>query len=158
LLKLVSNNEETTREIGRQVGSLTGEGTVIALNGELGAGKTVLAKGVAEGLGVNEEIVSPTFIIMNVYRGRLALYHFDFYRLEEDDELQELGLEEYFYGDGVALVEWASKFPGILPPDRLEIYLAKDQADPESSRIISLETRGNFEAFKLEELRKRCCF
>ncbi len=158
MLKLTSHNEAATREIGRWIGTLVREGTVIALNGELGAGKTVLAKGIAEGLAVKDDVISPSYVIMNVYRGRLYLYHFDFYRLEEEDELLELGLEEYFYGDGVALVEWAGKFPGVLPFDRLEIELQKNQADPEHSRILYIKSRGNMSVFNLEELKKLCCF
>ncbi len=158
MLKLTSHCEDGTREIGRLIGTLIREGTVIALNGELGAGKTVLAKGIAEGLEVKGDVISPSYVIMNVYRGRLNLYHFDFYRLEAEDELLELGLEEYFYGEGVALVEWAGKFPGILPPDRLEIELQKNQADPEHTRILYIEAQGNMSFFNLEELRKHCCF
>lgn len=158
MLKLTSTSEAQTREIGHCIGTLAREGTVIALNGELGAGKTALAKGIARGLGVQNGVISPSYVLMNIYPGRLTLYHFDFYRLENEEELLELGLEEYFYGDGVVVVEWADKFPGILPGERLEIEMKKNPQDPESSRDLYLQLRGSLHRFSLKELEKRCCF
>ena len=97
-------------------------GEVIALCGELGAGKTTLIKGVAEGLGVRpEEVHSPTFVLMNVYEGRLPLYHFDFYRLDRTDEIVRLDYEEYLGGDGVAVIEWADRMRDLLPSDHLQV-------------------------------------
>ncbi len=158
MLKLTSTSEDRTREIGRCIGALARAGTVIALNGELGAGKTVLAKGIAQGLGVQVDVISPSYVLMNIYPGRLSLFHFDFYRLENEEELLELGLEEYFYGDGVVVVEWADKFPDILPPKRLEIEMGKSSEDPDTSRILYLQLRGSSHLFSLKELEKRCCF
>jgi tRNA threonylcarbamoyladenosine biosynthesis protein TsaE len=91
---------------------------------------------------------------MNLYHGRKDLYHFDFYRLEEEEELQELGLEEYFYAEGVTLVEWAGKFTSVLPATRLEIEIVKDNEDLENSRILYFRPRGDLDDVLLEELKK----
>lgn len=145
-----SSSEKMTRKIGEKLGEKLMPGAVIALSGELGAGKTVFARGVAQGLGVAGVVNSPSFVIMNLYQGRLELYHFDFYRLMDEEELQELGLEEYFYAGGVALIEWADKFPGVLPATRLEIKIVKDDADLENSRIIYFNPRGGLSGFFYE--------
>lgn len=129
--------------------------TVIALNGELGAGKTVFARGVAEGLRVINNVSSPSYVIMNLYQGRLELYHFDFYRLEDEEELEELGLEEYFYAEnGLTLIEWANKFPHFLPAARLEIDIRKDPRDLENSRILHFIQLDKTKDFLIEELKK----
>ncbi len=149
-----STNEEITRNMGKKLGEKLKPGTVIALIGELGAGKTVFARGVAEGLGFTGIVNSPSFVLMNLYRGRMELYHFDFYRLEEEEELQELGLEEYFYAKGVAIVEWADKFPAALPLKRLEVEIVKDDRDLDNSRILYFKPRGGLDGFSCEELKK----
>ncbi|RJX28263.1 MAG: tRNA (adenosine(37)-N6)-threonylcarbamoyltransferase complex ATPase subunit type 1 TsaE [Dethiobacter sp.] len=154
MLVLKSTSEETTSKIGKILGRNLQPGTVVALNGELGAGKTVFARGVAEGLDVQVVVNSPSYVIMNLYRGRMELYHFDFYRLEEEEELQELGLEEYFYGDGITLIEWADKFPGVLPTTRVEIDIVKDDEDLENSRILYFKHLGKLEESLIEELKK----
>lgn len=151
---LKSTSEETTSKIGKILGRNLQPGTVVALNGELGAGKTVFTRGVAEGLDVQVVVNSPSYVIMNLYRGRMELYHFDFYRLEEEEELQELGLEEYFYGDGITLIEWADKFPGVLPTTRVEIDIVKDDEDLENSRILYFKHLGKLEESLIEELKK----
>jgi len=103
-------------ELGRAETAQLRRGDVLALCGELGAGKTHFVKGVAAGLGTEGEITSPTFTLIHEYiGGRLPLYHFDFYRLEDEDEALKIGLDEYLDGDGVCVVEWADKFPGLLP-------------------------------------------
>lgn len=153
-----STGEEMTERLGRLLGEILLPGTVVALNGELGAGKTVFARGVASGLGVKETVSSPSFVLMNIYQGKVPLYHFDFYRLEEEEELLELGLEEYFYSQGVTLIEWAEKFPAALPETRLEIEIVKDANDLENSRIITFIARGNLPESLFEELRKVVAF
>jgi tRNA threonylcarbamoyladenosine biosynthesis protein TsaE len=126
--QMVLNEKELT-EFGTQLGGGLASGAVIALTGELGAGKTTLAKGIAQGLGVAEEITSPTFTIINEYTsGRLPLYHFDVYRLGEGEDacagMEELGYEEYFFGDGVTIVEWADLVRDLIPADAIRIALS----------------------------------
>jgi tRNA threonylcarbamoyladenosine biosynthesis protein TsaE len=154
LLIITSRSEEETRTIGRILGRGAPPGAVIALKGDLGAGKTVLAQGVAQGAGVRGTVNSPSYVLMNLYHGRVDLYHFDFYRLEDEDDLFELGLEEYFYGDGVTLVEWADKFPFVLPEDRLEIEIKRDHSGEEFVRYLFIKPRGKLNHTFLEEIKK----
>jgi tRNA threonylcarbamoyladenosine biosynthesis protein TsaE len=117
-MKRRSRSPEETYEIASDFAERLKPGDVLALVGELGAGKTRFVQGLAHGLGVSDStyVRSPSFTLMNEYDGgRLTLYHFDFYRLAEPDELGDLGLDEYFYGDGVTVVEWADRFPGSMP-------------------------------------------
>lgn len=125
-MSMVSHSPEETADWGRKLGGLLGAGDVVALIGELGAGKTALAQGILRGLGVPDEtyIASPTFTLINEYRGRVPLYHLDFYRLDHPSDCANLGLEEYLGGAGVALVEWADKMAALLPGDHLAIRLA----------------------------------
>ena len=120
---LVSEGPDETHAIGRRIGAAAGPGTVLALTGELGAGKTQLAKGVAEGLGVTSVVNSPTFVLMNEHVGRLRLYHVDAYRLADAEEASAAGLLDERQADGVTVVEWADRLDGWLPPERLEIHL-----------------------------------
>lgn len=112
-----------TAELGMRLGRLLMRGDFIALTGELGSGKTQFAGGVAQGLGVDPAVpvTSPTYTLMNIYEGRVSLYHFDLYRLAGDDDAAELGFAEYFYGDGVCLVEWAERLQDEMPAERLTI-------------------------------------
>ncbi|SHF44695.1 tRNA threonylcarbamoyladenosine biosynthesis protein TsaE [Desulfofundulus australicus DSM 11792] len=125
-----------TEELGRLLASLLQPGDVLCLHGELGAGKTVLARGIARGLGVAGPVTSPTFTLINEYSGRLPLYHMDVYRLEGPGDMADLGYEDYFYGSGVTLVEWAGRVKEILPSERLDIYLEGSLQDPELRRIL----------------------
>lgn len=114
---VVLTTEEETRAFGRALGEAVCAGEVIALTGDLGAGKTQVSKGVAEGLGCMEEASSPTFPLVQEYPGgRLMMYHFDFYRLERPEEVLTLGWDDYLEAGGVCVVEWADKFPELLPP------------------------------------------
>ena len=114
--KLILKNEEETRAFGLELGASLRKGDIVALIGDLGTGKTALTKYIAEGLGIRETITSPTFTIVQEYRqGRLPLYHFDVYRIGEPEEMYELGYEEYFYGDGVCVIEWADLIEELLP-------------------------------------------
>ena len=102
-------------------------GTVICLDGDLGTGKTVFARGFARGLGITEPIVSPTFTILHGYEGgQLPLWHFDVYRIEEPEEMEEVGFDDYIYGDGVCLIEWANRIEEILPEETIYIVIEKD--------------------------------
>ena len=117
-------NEEDTKKTGIEIGRRVKAGTVIALSGDLGTGKTALTKAVAEGLGVKEVITSPTFNIVKQYEtGRLPLYHFDVYRIGDVDEMYELGYEEFFFGSGVSIVEWADLIEDIIPVDAVRIEI-----------------------------------
>ncbi len=124
-LLLTTRSEEETGALGRLLGSLIYRPLVVALEGELGAGKTVFVRGAAAGLGVRSQVSSPTFVLMKIYKGRLPLYHFDFYRLAEDEELDELGFDEYLPGDGVAFIEWGDRFPAILPAEFLQVKIER---------------------------------
>jgi tRNA threonylcarbamoyladenosine biosynthesis protein TsaE len=128
--ELRSDGPSATRAIGRSLGREARPGTLIALIGELGAGKTQLAKGVAEGLEVPTVVNSPTFVLMNEHVGRLRLYHADAYRLDEPEEALDAGLIEDRQSDGVVVVEWADRLEGWLPAERLEITITGDGADP----------------------------
>jgi tRNA threonylcarbamoyladenosine biosynthesis protein TsaE len=111
-------NEEETRAFGHQLADRLEPGSVVALIGDLGTGKTTLSKYIAEGLGITEVVTSPTFTIVQEYQsGRLPLYHFDVYRIGDISEMEELGYEEYFFGDGVSLVEWADIIQELLPEE-----------------------------------------
>lgn len=117
-------NEKETEKFGINLASEVKAGTVIALYGDIGAGKTTLTKSIAKGLGVEDVITSPTFNIVKEYDGgRLPLYHFDVYRIGDVDEMYELGYEEYFFGNGVCVVEWADIIEDIIPEEALKIYI-----------------------------------
>jgi len=107
------------------------------LNGELGAGKTTMTKSIGIGLGVEEYITSPTFTLINQYRGRMPVYHFDVYRLENVEELYDLGFDEYFFGNGVCIIEWAEKIERMLPEDRLVIDIKNGKNIDERTLHIS---------------------
>ena len=127
---------EETFAVGKDIGTNALPGTVIALYGDLGAGKTVLAKGIAKGLGVTDIVSSPTFTILRVYEsGRLPLFHFDVYRIGDIDEMEEVGYEDCFYGSGVSVIEWAELIEELLPKDTLRIRIETDPADPDTRRI-----------------------
>jgi tRNA threonylcarbamoyladenosine biosynthesis protein TsaE len=112
-----SNSTAETEEAGAQFAQTLRRGDVLALVGDLGAGKTQLVKGIARGLGSQDPVTSPTFTLVHEYsRGSLPLYHFDFYRLENADALRGIGFDEYIFGDGVSVIEWADRFPGAIPP------------------------------------------
>jgi len=124
-LTLISCDPEETDRIGRILGGTLTEGAIIALIGELGAGKTSLTRGIARGLGIHEgyQITSPTFTLINEYPGRLNLVHLDVYRLSGSSDLTDLGYEEYFFGEGVTVIEWAEKIQDVLPENTLYITL-----------------------------------
>lgn len=119
---------EITEKFGEKLGSLLQAGDVICLNGELGAGKTTLTKNIAKGMGIEDYVTSPTFSIINEYYGKLNLYHFDTYRLEDVEEVSYLGFDEYFYGDGVCVIEWADRIAAFLPEEYLEINISNDRS------------------------------
>ncbi|GKX30486.1 tRNA (adenosine(37)-N6)-threonylcarbamoyltransferase complex ATPase subunit type 1 TsaE [Vallitalea longa] len=122
-----SFSAEETKEIGRNMGDKAEKGQIYCLLGDLGVGKTVFTKGFAEGLGINEHITSPTFTIVNeYYTDKLKFNHFDVYRIDDPDEMYEIGYEEYFYNDAVCLVEWADLIKELMPKEAIWINIEKD--------------------------------
>lgn len=135
-----SFSREDTYEFAKRLGEQVLPGMVILLSGDLGTGKTVFAQGFADGLGVDDIVNSPTFTIMNVYdSGRLPLYHFDVYRIADSSEMEELGYEEYFYGDGVTLVEWPEMIEDIIPEDAVGIKIEKNLEKGFDYRLITVK-------------------
>ncbi|KLU70222.1 MAG: hypothetical protein RHS_3937 [Robinsoniella sp. RHS] len=120
-------NEKETFDVGKSLGDKAEKGQIYTLTGDLGVGKTVFTKGLAEGLEITEPISSPTFTIVQIYeRGRMPLYHFDVYRIGDVEEMEEIGYEDCFYGDGVCLIEWANLIEEILPEDIIPVTIEKD--------------------------------
>lgn len=138
-MRVISSSEQETRELGKQMSQKVTPGTVISLRGSLGAGKTVFAKGFAEGLGITEAIVSPTFTLVQEYDGRLKLYHLDLYRLSGEDEFESMGGEDFLYSDGVALIEWSEKIEDMLPDDTIFINITINEDLTRSIEIKGME-------------------
>jgi tRNA threonylcarbamoyladenosine biosynthesis protein TsaE len=123
---------------GERIAPLLRPGSIIALRGGLGTGKTCLVKGIARGLGIDEEITSPTYTIVSEYRGRLLLYHIDAYRLNGDDDFLAMGGEEYLYGEGAALIEWSERIAGSIPPEAVVIDITITGQDWRTLKIRGL--------------------
>ena len=138
-IEFISHSPEDTKKIGAIIGERAVPGDVLLLEGKLGAGKTCLTQGIAIGLGIDDYVLSPTFVIMRELYGRLPLYHIDLYRLDDIEESIDLGLDDYFYGDGVSVVEWAEKAISIMPRNRLLIRI--DYLSDTERRLI-LEPSG----------------
>ena len=145
-----SHNAAESELLGEQVGSALETGSVVALIGELGAGKTTLTKGIARGLGVPGLVHSPSFTLIHEHVGRLPVYHFDLYRLNSPQELEEIGCESYFYGEGVSVIEWAEKAIGCLPPDRVEIRITGEN----EGRTFEIRATGPRSSAALEKINK----
>ncbi|GAB1476087.1 tRNA (adenosine(37)-N6)-threonylcarbamoyltransferase complex ATPase subunit type 1 TsaE [Bacillota bacterium] len=138
MVEVTVKNEQEAEALGVQLAKGLGPSSVVALSGELGAGKTTFTKAIAKGLGITDLITSPTFTIIHEYKGgRLPLYHFDVYRLNEEEELRNLGYEEYFYGDGVCVIEWADKIEEYLPENAILITIS--YGANEGERIFSFD-------------------
>ena len=136
---LESYSEEDTFHLGETMGTEASPGTVITLRGNLGVGKTVFTKGFAVGLGITEIVNSPTFTILQIHEGgRLPLYHFDVYRIGDVSEMDEIGFEDYVYGDGVSLIEWAELIQEILPENGISVEIEKDPDKGEDYRRITV--------------------
>ncbi len=137
-----TNSPRETYALAKQLGETAEPGAVFTLTGDLGVGKTVFAQGLAAGLGIEEPINSPTFTIVQVYdEGRLPFYHFDVYRIGDVEEMDEIGYEDYFYGDGVCLIEWAELIGEILPQKRTQILIEKDLEQGFDYRRITLQEK-----------------
>jgi tRNA threonylcarbamoyladenosine biosynthesis protein TsaE len=137
-----TNSEKETYELGVQMGRDALAGQVFTLVGDLGVGKTVFTKGLARGLDIEEPISSPTFTIVQIYEeGRLPLYHFDVYRIGDVEEMDEIGYEDYIYGEGVSLIEWANLISDILPEHYTQIRIEKDMEKGFDYRKITIEEK-----------------
>jgi len=143
-LEVISHSPEETQSLGRVIGKLVQGGDIILLSGVLGAGKTCLAQGIAHGLGIAESTPSPSFVLMREFNGRLPLYHMDLYRLEPN-EVEDLGLDDYLYGKGVCIIEWAEKGMALFPPEHLLINLSylgdnerRIELAPKSERYLQM--------------------
>jgi tRNA threonylcarbamoyladenosine biosynthesis protein TsaE len=148
-ISVETKNPNETFRLGTQLARYLEEGDILCLFGNLGTGKTTFVKGIGKGLDISDKSVhSPTFISMNMYKGRLPLYHFDLYRLEDERELSLIGYEEFLYGDGVSLIEWADKMKSLLPKDCLKIEF--EYTDP-TTRSITFQAQGK----KYEDLISR---
>ncbi len=132
-------NDQETYALGKELGEAAKAGETYVLTGDLGVGKTVLSQGFAKGLGIDENINSPTFTILQIYEeGRLPFYHFDVYRIGDVEEMDEIGFEEYVYGEGVSLIEWGNMIQDILPTHHKEIVIEKDVNQGFDYRRITL--------------------
>ena len=139
---ITTHSAEETRALGAKLAAQLRRGDVVLLRGDLGAGKSEFARGVARGLGVQGPVPSPSFTILNMYdEGRIPLYHFDWYRIHDPDEIGEMGLEEQIGGDGAALIEWSEQAPEYVPDRALDISI---RAVDETTREITLEPQGGF--------------
>ena len=139
-MQIESFSEKDTFALGRKIGEKAGPGQIYTLDGDLGVGKTVFTKGLARGLGIREPVNSPTFTIVQEYRdGRLPLYHCDVYRIEDPEEMEESGYDDYFFGEGVCLIEWAEKIRELLPEKVIRITIEKQLEKGFDYRTIIIE-------------------
>ena len=135
-----SMSEKDTFEFGRKLGEKATAGQIICLDGDLGVGKTVFTQGFVKGLGIEDSVNSPTFTIIQIYdEGRLPLYHFDVYRIGEPEEMYEIGYEEYFFGEGVCLIEWSKLIEELIPDEAITVTIEKDLSKGLDYRKISVE-------------------
>ena len=135
-----TRSPEETFALGKKIGQAALPGQIYTLTGDLGVGKTVFTQGVASGLGISEAVNSPTFTIVQVYEeGRLPFYHFDVYRIEDPEEMEEIGYDDYFFGDGVCLIEWADRIRELLPEHLIRVTIEKDPEKGFDYRLIRIE-------------------
>ncbi len=152
--KVHSQRAEDTFHLGEFMGTLLMPGAVLALMGDLGAGKTVFAKGIARGMEVidEREVTSPSFTLVNEYKGRLPIYHVDLYRLQNPGQVEDLGWEEFIFGSGVTLIEWSEKVLHLLPEERIEVYL---KWIGERERDVRFQAKGKAGKNLIGRLRKK---
>jgi len=152
-MDMLIHNEEEMLRLGQHLGSVLSADDVVYLRGELGAGKTVLVRGVAQALGYRGSVTSPTFTLMNVYNTEPPIYHFDFYRLQSRD-LSDLGLEEYMAQDGIVMIEWPQVGLDFLPQEALWVEIKLVDDDYERERLVEISGRGSKYIDKLERLKE----
>lgn len=143
-MKLIVKNADETYRLGKYIGERLPRGSVLSLNGDLGAGKTHMTKGIAEGMGIKDYVTSPSFTILNIYDGVIPLYHFDVYRIDDIREMYEIGFDEYLYGNGVCVIEWGNMVKELLPENHIDLYIAKLEDNVREIEILNLP-------FKLSE-------
>lgn len=140
-MTFLTKSSEETIELGRKIGKLLKPGDIIAMSGTLAAGKTTITKGIAESLGVKDNITSPTFCLISEYEGeKMPLYHMDVYRLDGEDDFLNLGVEEMLYGNGVCIIEWSEKVKKVLPKKTIYMNITPNS---DSSRSINIENWNN---------------
>ncbi len=139
MLELYTTSSEQTIALGKKIGSFLKKGDILAMQGTLAAGKTTITKGIAESLGIDEPITSPTFTLISEYYGTLPLYHMDVYRLDGPDDFVDLGTDDLLYGDGISIIEWSEKIMSELPKDVIIIKLEVPSLDKPEERRITIE-------------------
>ncbi len=133
---IITHSEAETIDFGKSFAQNMKKGSLLALYGDLGTGKTQFIKGVCTGLGVQDDVTSPTFTLMNIYDGREKIFHFDFYRLSSDSQIFDLGIDDFIFSDGICLIEWAEKAERFLPVNRIDVRF--DYGEDENDRIIKI--------------------
>ena len=158
MFQYISNSPEATAELATKLAAVIKPGTIICLEGDLGAGKTLFVQNLAKALGIEENVTSPTFNLMNTYEGKMVMYHFDLYRLEQEYELEDIGFYDYISdGDGLVVIEWADKFCDCLPDDYILLDIQRAE-DVENQRILSFSLRGEALEDVYKEMEKLCRF
>ncbi|GAA0062230.1 tRNA (adenosine(37)-N6)-threonylcarbamoyltransferase complex ATPase subunit type 1 TsaE [Clostridium sporogenes] len=142
-MEFIVDSINKTIDIGNFIGSHCNSGDILCLNGDLGAGKTHLSKGIAKGLNIKDNITSPTFNIVNEYDGRLKLYHFDVYRVNDPDEIEAIGFDEYIFGEGISIIEWSDYIEDLIPNEHMDIRINKIPEKGESYRKVTINYHGN---------------
>ena len=135
-MEFISNGREETAAIAEKFAKSIKQGDIVCLNGDLGAGKTAFTSGFARGLGYKGYVQSPTFALINEYRGDMMIYHFDVYRIDENEEMYDIGIDDYLFGDGVCIIEWAERIKELLPENVINVYIKKDISQGEDFRRI----------------------
>lgn len=158
MLTLKAYSPQKTVDAGKSLGEILKPGDVVCLTGNLGAGKTAFTRGIARALGIKDHITSPTFTIVNEYEAGIPLYHFDVYRVSSSDDMFEIGFEEYLYGDGVTVIEWADMIKDILPEEYIKVNIDIDKKSPDGNgRIICIDFKGKRYQGYEESLQKKIC-
>lgn len=142
-MKFITHSVEETFHLGEKIGALVCPGDILCLTGDLGTGKTHFTKGIASGLGIHDNITSPTFTIVNEYEGRLKLYHFDVYRVNDPDEISAIGFDEYIFSEGVSVIEWSNFIDELIPDERITIEILKNNKLDKDYREININYYGN---------------
>lgn len=150
-MRIEIRNLEETEMMGKVIARILERGTVVCLDGDLGAGKTTLTQFIARDFGVNEYVTSPTFTIIKEYEGKLPFYHMDVYRIESEDDMYDLGFEEYIYSDGVTIIEWSNNIINMLPENKINIYIQRGHGD---TRILNITGKGQVYDTLVGELKK----